>query len=107
MRVVVLGPGGSGKSLFARQLADVTGASWIEIDKIFWQPGLRVTIAAPVTRAPRLLDVAPQLAAEVAAPPPRRRSLPSRCGARSREDGRRPTKGAPAAHLPGKALKDL
>ena len=40
MRVVVLGPGGSGKSTFARQLAAATEAVWIEIDRLFWQPGL-------------------------------------------------------------------
>ena len=40
MRVVVLGPGGAGKSTFARRLADRAGAEWIEIDKLFWQPGL-------------------------------------------------------------------
>lgn len=41
VRVVVLGPGGAGKSTFARQLAAATGAAWIEIDKIFWQAGLK------------------------------------------------------------------
>jgi adenylate kinase family enzyme len=40
VRVVVLGPSGAGKTTFARQLAKATGATWIEIDKIFWQPGL-------------------------------------------------------------------
>jgi adenylate kinase family enzyme len=40
VRVVVLGPGGAGKSTFARRLAERTGAEWIEIDKLFWQPGL-------------------------------------------------------------------
>lgn len=41
MRILVLGPGAAGKSTFARQLAAATGADWIEIDKIFWQPGLK------------------------------------------------------------------
>ncbi len=40
VRVVVVGPGGAGKSTFARQLAAATGAQWIEIDKMFWQAGL-------------------------------------------------------------------
>jgi adenylate kinase family enzyme len=40
VRVVVLGPGGAGKSTFSRQLAAATGAEWIEIDALFWQPGL-------------------------------------------------------------------
>lgn len=45
VRVVVLGPGGAGKSTFSRQLAVATGARWIEIDKLFWQAGL-VPLAA-------------------------------------------------------------
>jgi adenylate kinase family enzyme len=40
VRIVVLGPGGAGKSTFARQLAAASGAEWIEVDRIFWQPGL-------------------------------------------------------------------
>ena len=40
IRVLVVGPGGAGKSTFARQLAATTGASWIEIDKMFWRAGL-------------------------------------------------------------------
>ena len=40
MRVVVSGPGGAGKSTFALRLAERTGAEWVEIDKLFWQPGL-------------------------------------------------------------------
>ncbi len=41
VRVLVLGPGGAGKSTSALGLAAATGAEWIEIDKLFWQPGLR------------------------------------------------------------------
>ncbi len=41
MRIVVLGPGGAGKSAFSRELAATTGAAWAEIDKIFWQSDLR------------------------------------------------------------------
>jgi adenylate kinase family enzyme len=39
-RVVILGPGASGKSTLARQLAQVTGLRVIELDKLFWQRGL-------------------------------------------------------------------
>src|SRR5271154_2633068 len=39
-RVIILGPGGSGKSTLAQQLNKITGLRLIEIDKIFWQPGL-------------------------------------------------------------------
>jgi adenylate kinase family enzyme len=39
-RVVILGPGGAGKSTLARQLAEITGLPAIEIDKIFWGPDL-------------------------------------------------------------------
>ncbi len=39
-RVVVLGRGGAGKSVFARRLAAITEAPVIELDKEFWQAGL-------------------------------------------------------------------
>ena len=39
-RVIILGPGGSGKSTLAKQLSKIAGLRLIEIDKIFWQPGL-------------------------------------------------------------------
>jgi adenylate kinase family enzyme len=39
-RVVILGPGASGKSTLAARLGEITGLSVIELDKIFWQPGL-------------------------------------------------------------------
>lgn len=42
---MILGPGGAGKSTFARELAAATGAPCIEIDKVFWQAGLE-----PLTR---------------------------------------------------------
>jgi hypothetical protein len=42
-RVVVLGPGGSGKSTLARRIGEIAGLPVIELDKIFWQPGLRAT----------------------------------------------------------------
>lgn len=40
-RVVILGRGGSGKSTLASKLGGVTGLPVIELDKIFWQPGLQ------------------------------------------------------------------
>ena len=39
-RVVIIGPGASGKSTFARQLGEITGLRVIELDRVFWQPGL-------------------------------------------------------------------
>jgi len=39
-RVVIIGPGASGKSTLARQLGEITGLRVIELDKVFWQPGL-------------------------------------------------------------------
>jgi adenylate kinase family enzyme len=42
-RVLILGPGGSGKSTLARRLGEITGLRVIELDKVFWQPGLVAT----------------------------------------------------------------
>lgn len=39
-RVVIFGRGGAGKSTLARRLGEMTGLSVIELDKLFWQPGL-------------------------------------------------------------------
>jgi adenylate kinase family enzyme len=39
-RIVILGPGASGKSTLARRLGEMTGLPVIELDKIFWKPGL-------------------------------------------------------------------
>jgi adenylate kinase family enzyme len=39
-RVVILGRGGSGNSTLAAKLGAITGLPVIELDKIFWQPGL-------------------------------------------------------------------
>jgi adenylate kinase family enzyme len=44
-RVIILGRGGSGKSTLAKQLGVITGLLVIEIDKVFWQPGL---VAMPI-----------------------------------------------------------
>ena len=42
-RVVVIGPGASGKSTLAVQLGEVTGLPVIELDKVFWRAGLVAT----------------------------------------------------------------
>jgi adenylate kinase family enzyme len=39
-RVVILGRGGSGKSTLATRLGEITGLPVIELDRVFWQPGL-------------------------------------------------------------------
>ena len=39
-RIVILGRGASGKSTLARKLGEITGLPVIELDKVFWQPGL-------------------------------------------------------------------
>src|SRR5215467_4625468 len=39
-RVMIIGPGASGKSTLARQLGEITGLRVMELDKIFWRPGL-------------------------------------------------------------------
>jgi adenylate kinase family enzyme len=42
-RLVILGRGASGKSTLARCLCEITGLPLIELDKVFWQPGLAAT----------------------------------------------------------------
>jgi adenylate kinase family enzyme len=42
-RVVILGPGASGKSTVAIHLSEITGLPVIELDKLFWRPGLVAT----------------------------------------------------------------
>jgi adenylate kinase family enzyme len=42
-RVVILGRGASGKSTLAFQLGEITGLRVIELDKVFWRPGLVAT----------------------------------------------------------------
>jgi nicotinamide riboside kinase len=42
-RVVILGPGCSGKSTLAVRLGEITGLHVVELDKVFWQPGLVAT----------------------------------------------------------------
>jgi adenylate kinase family enzyme len=40
-RVIIFGRGGSGKSTLASKLGEITGLPVIELDKMFWQPGLQ------------------------------------------------------------------
>jgi len=42
-RVVIIGPGASGKSTLAGQLGEIAGLRVVELDKIFWRPGLVAT----------------------------------------------------------------
>jgi adenylate kinase family enzyme len=42
-RVVILGRGASGKSTLARRLGEITRLPVIELDKVFWGPGLTAT----------------------------------------------------------------
>jgi adenylate kinase family enzyme len=39
-RVVVVGAGGAGKSIFAARLGEATGLPVVELDRIFWRRGL-------------------------------------------------------------------
>jgi hypothetical protein len=42
-RVIIVGRGASGKSTLARRLSEISRLPLIELDKIFWQPGLVAT----------------------------------------------------------------
>jgi adenylate kinase family enzyme len=42
-RVVILGRGASGKSTLGRRLGEITGLPVVELDKLFWRPGLLAT----------------------------------------------------------------
>jgi adenylate kinase family enzyme len=42
-RVIILGRGASGKSTLARLLGEITQLPVIELDKVFWRPGLAAT----------------------------------------------------------------
>jgi adenylate kinase family enzyme len=41
-RVCVLGCAGAGKTYVARQLARLAGLPYVDLDRLFWQPGWRV-----------------------------------------------------------------
>jgi len=38
-RIAIIGSGGAGKSMLARQLGDITGLPVIHLDREFWRPG--------------------------------------------------------------------
>ena len=40
---MILGPGAAGKSTVARRLGEITGLTVVELDKLFWKPGLIAT----------------------------------------------------------------
>ena len=42
-RVVIIGRGASGKSTLAARLGEITGLPVIELDEVFWRPGLVAT----------------------------------------------------------------
>jgi adenylate kinase family enzyme len=42
-RVVIVGRGASGKSTLAKRLGEITGLPVVELDRIFWRPGLVAT----------------------------------------------------------------
>lgn len=42
-RVVILGPGASGKSTFAKRLGELTRLPVTELDQVFWRSGLVAT----------------------------------------------------------------
>jgi adenylate kinase family enzyme len=54
-RAVILGRGGSGKSTLAAKLSEITGLPVIELDRIFWQPGLRAMPPAEWVKTQRRL----------------------------------------------------
>ena len=41
--MVIVGPGAAGKSTLAANLGEITGLPVIELDKLFWRPGLVAT----------------------------------------------------------------
>jgi hypothetical protein len=59
-RVVILGPGGAGKSTVAQQLAARLGLAVIHLDPLYWQPGMVETPwSAIVERARQLAEATP------------------------------------------------
>jgi adenylate kinase family enzyme len=46
-RVVVLGRGGAGKTVLARRLGEISGLPVVELDALFWQPGLGPAAPGP------------------------------------------------------------
>ena len=48
-RVLVMGCSGSGKTTFARALADKLAVPYVSLDQLFWQPGWREPVMADFT----------------------------------------------------------
>lgn len=46
-RVAVFGRGGAGKSVFARRLGELTGLPVVELDTLFWRPGIAGLAGTP------------------------------------------------------------
>jgi hypothetical protein len=59
-RVVVLGPGGSGKSTFARALSAHTGIPWTDLDSIYWSADLEPMSPQQWVRVQQRLCSAPR-----------------------------------------------
>jgi adenylate kinase family enzyme len=58
-RVVILGPGASGKSTLAERLGRAHGLPVIEVDQVFWQPGLVPTPSDEWAARQQQLSAAP------------------------------------------------
>ena len=50
MKLVVIGNSGSGKSTFARRMADEHGLTYLELDMIVWEPG-KIGVERPAAAA--------------------------------------------------------
>jgi len=47
-RVVILGPGASGKTTLAMRLSEITGLKLVELDKVFWGREVAATAREPM-----------------------------------------------------------
>jgi adenylate kinase family enzyme len=59
-RVLVIGPGGSGKSTVAKKIAGRLGLPLIHLDALYWQPGWRATAEKAWDEVVRELIAAPR-----------------------------------------------
>lgn len=67
-KIILIGSGGSGKSLLARQLGNILGIEVYHLDAIFWKPGwvgtpkeeqrkvVRVGLSMVITEVQLILD---------------------------------------------------
>ncbi len=58
-RVLVMGSSGSGKSTFARRLANLTGLPFVSLDALYWQPGWQPS--EPEVFGARVMEAATEL----------------------------------------------